>query len=48
MAGHSKWKQIKRKKAINDQKRGANFTKLIREITSPRAAPTATAASTPS
>ena len=33
MAGHSKWKQIKRKKAINDQKRGANFTKLIREIT---------------
>src|SRR5688500_20352771 len=33
MAGHSKWKQIKRKKAINDQRRGANFTKLIREIT---------------
>ncbi|HUF12644.1 MAG TPA: YebC/PmpR family DNA-binding transcriptional regulator [Longimicrobiales bacterium] len=33
MAGHSKWKQIKRKKAITDQKRGANFTKLIREIT---------------
>lgn len=33
MAGHSKWKQIKRKKAIADQRRGANFTRLIREIT---------------
>src|SRR5437773_3714222 len=33
MAGHSKWKQIKRKKAVADQKRGAAFTKLIREIT---------------
>ncbi len=33
MAGHSKWKQIKRKKAITDQKRGAVFTRLIREIT---------------
>lgn len=33
MAGHSKWKQIKRKKAVTDQKRGAAFTKLIREIT---------------
>jgi YebC/PmpR family DNA-binding regulatory protein len=33
MAGHSKWSQIKRKKAALDAKRGAKFTKLIREIT---------------
>ena len=33
MAGHSKWKQIKRKKAITDAKRGAVFTRVIREIT---------------
>lgn len=33
MAGHSKWAQIKRKKAVNDAKRGKMFTKLIREIT---------------
>ena len=33
MAGHSKWAQIKRKKAANDAKRGHLFTKLIREIT---------------
>jgi YebC/PmpR family DNA-binding regulatory protein len=33
MAGHSKWKQIKRKKAATDAKRGAVFTRLIREIT---------------
>lgn len=33
MAGHSKWKQIKHKKAITDAKRGAKFTKLIKEIT---------------
>ena len=33
MAGHSKWKQIKRKKAITDQKRASNWTKVIREIT---------------
>src|SRR4030088_894899 len=32
MAGHSKWKQIKRKKAVTDQRRGALFTKLIREM----------------
>jgi len=32
MAGHSKWAQIKRKKAAQDQKRGKIFTKLIREI----------------
>lgn len=33
MAGHSKWKQIKRKKAVTDSRRGAHFTKLIKEIT---------------
>jgi YebC/PmpR family DNA-binding regulatory protein len=33
VAGHSKWSQIKRKKAVTDAKRGAHFTKLIREIT---------------
>ena len=33
MSGHSKWAQIKRKKAVVDAKRGAHFTKLIREIT---------------
>ena len=33
MSGHSKWSQIKRKKAVNDQKRGQMFTKLIRELT---------------
>lgn len=33
MAGHSKWAQIKRKKAVNDQKRGKLFNRLIREIT---------------
>jgi YebC/PmpR family DNA-binding regulatory protein len=33
MAGHSKWAQIKRKKAANDAKRGRMFTRLIREIT---------------
>lgn len=33
MAGHSKWAQIKRKKAVNDQKRGQAFTRLIRELT---------------
>lgn len=32
MAGHSKWSQIKRKKAVTDQKRGKLFTKLLREI----------------
>jgi YebC/PmpR family DNA-binding regulatory protein len=32
MAGHSKWKQIKRQKAVVDAKRGAAFTKLGREI----------------
>jgi YebC/PmpR family DNA-binding regulatory protein len=33
MAGHSKWKQIKHKKALADQRRGASWTKVIREIT---------------
>jgi YebC/PmpR family DNA-binding regulatory protein len=33
VAGHSKWAQIKRKKAANDAKRGQAFTRLIREIT---------------
>ncbi len=33
MAGHSKWAQIKRKKAVNDARRGQTFTKLIRELT---------------
>ncbi|MDH5759019.1 MAG: YebC/PmpR family DNA-binding transcriptional regulator [Gemmatimonadota bacterium] len=33
MAGHNKWSKIKRKKAVNDAKRGAQFTKIIREIT---------------
>ena len=33
MAGHSKWKQIKHYKAATDKKRGALFTRLVREIT---------------
>lgn len=33
VAGHNKWSQIKRKKAVNDAKRGKLFTKIIREIT---------------
>ncbi len=33
MAGHSKWKTIKHKKAAQDAKRGKAFTKLIKEIT---------------
>jgi YebC/PmpR family DNA-binding regulatory protein len=32
MSGHSRWAQIKRKKAKTDQQRGKLFTKLIREI----------------
>ena len=32
MAGHSKWAQIKRKKAVNDKARGRLFTRLLREI----------------
>ena len=33
MSGHSKWSQIKRKKAVLDSKRGQVFTKIIKEIT---------------
>ncbi len=33
MAGHSKWKQIKRKKAVTDARRASAWTKIIREIT---------------
>lgn len=33
MSGHSKWSQIKHKKAKNDTKRGQEFTRLIKEIT---------------
>src|SRR5919199_329617 len=32
MAGHSKWAQIKHKKAATDAKRGQQFTKLARAI----------------
>jgi YebC/PmpR family DNA-binding regulatory protein len=33
MAGHSKWAQIRHKKAVVDARRGAQFTKLARAIT---------------
>src|SRR5574339_233584 len=33
MAGHSKWANIKHKKAAADAKRGKVFTRLIKEIT---------------
>jgi YebC/PmpR family DNA-binding regulatory protein len=33
VAGHSKWAQIKRKKAVTDQRRAAAWGKIIREIT---------------
>lgn len=33
MSGHNKWSTIKRKKGATDAKRGALFTKIIREIT---------------
>ncbi|MCC6345883.1 MAG: YebC/PmpR family DNA-binding transcriptional regulator [Nitrospirales bacterium] len=32
MAGHSKWAQIKHKKAHTDAKRGKAFTKIVKEI----------------
>ena len=32
MSGHSKWAQIKRKKAVTDAKRGAVFSKISKEI----------------
>ena len=33
MSGHSKWAKIKHKKGATDAKRGAAFTKIIREVT---------------
>lgn len=33
MAGHSKWKSIKHKKAVTDSRRAGTWTKVIREIT---------------
>jgi YebC/PmpR family DNA-binding regulatory protein len=33
MAGHSKWAQIKHKKAHTDAKRGKVFTRIVKEIT---------------
>jgi len=32
MSGHSRWKTIKRKKGAADAKKGASFTKVIKEI----------------
>ena len=32
MAGHSKWANIKHRKAVQDAQRGKIFTKLIREL----------------
>ena len=32
MSGHSKWSQIKHKKAITDVKKGKIFSKLVREV----------------
>jgi YebC/PmpR family DNA-binding regulatory protein len=33
MSGHSKWAQIKHKKAVKDARRGKLFTRLLKEIT---------------
>lgn len=33
MSGHSKWSQIKHKKALTDAKKGLLFSKMVREIT---------------
>ena len=33
MSGHSKWSQIKHKKAVTDARRGKLFTKLLKEVT---------------
>jgi len=33
MSGHSKWSQIKHKKANTDAKKGKSFTKIVKEIT---------------
>jgi len=32
MSGHSKWSQIKHKKALTDSKKGKSFTKIVKEI----------------
>ena len=32
MAGHSKWANIKHRKAVEDARRGKVFTKIIREL----------------
>ena len=32
MAGHSKWAQIKRKKAVTDARRGKLWSKLLKEV----------------
>ncbi len=32
MAGHSKWAQIKRKKAVTDSRRSQRWTKLLKEV----------------
>lgn len=33
MSGHSRWAQIKHKKAVSDAKKGQLFSKMVREIT---------------
>lgn len=33
MSGHSKWSQVKHKKALTDAKKGQAFSKMVREIT---------------
>lgn len=33
MAGHNKWSQIKRKKAVTDSRRGKLWTKILKEVT---------------
>ncbi len=33
MSGHNKWAKIKRKKGVNDARRGRLFTRLIKEMT---------------
>ena len=48
MAGHSKWANIKHRKAGQDAKRGKIFTKLLREITVAVKTSGADAASNPS
>ena len=36
MAGHSKWKQIKRKKAVTDARRGAQGKKILMGLVADR------------